>query len=142
MAGYVASWSFIAEYCLYVFIAVVGLLQIVASKWQYKGIAFFRRKIGGYAFGSIAIVAAFVWFFTLTGLNLEEPTIDAPPQLLWSSSSVACAILFTLATSSLINRKMNSPAQEGTTDETGLEVLKHKTYWKAIAHYLKRDKTQ
>lgn len=142
MNGYIGSWTFVAQYCGYVFIAFAGMLQLVAARWGFHGISFFRNRIWGYVFGTIAIVAAFAWFFTFTGLDLSEPTIDAPPQLLWSSVSVACAILFTMAASSLINRKMNPPAQESSTDEAGLDTLKQKTYWRAIARYIKKGKTQ
>lgn len=142
MNGYIGSWTFVAQYCGYVFIAFAGMLQLVAARWGFHGISFFRNRIWGYVFGTIAIVAAFVWFFTFTGLKLSEPTFDTPPQLLWSSVSVACAILFTLAVSSLVNKKMSISEQESGDDEIGLDMLKRKTYWSAIRHYLKKVKTQ
>lgn len=142
MDGYIGSWTFVAEYCGYVFVSFVGVLQLVAARWGLHGISFFRNRIWGYAFGTIAIVAAFVWFFTFTGLDLSKPTFDLPPQLLWFAVSIACAILFTLAVSSLVNRKMNPLVQGDRADEASLETLKRKTYWSAIAHYLRKGKTQ
>jgi hypothetical protein len=142
MDGYIGSWTFVAQYCGYVFVSFVGVLQLVAARWGFHGISFFRNRIWGYVFGTIAIVAAFVWFFAFTGLDLSEPTFDTPPQLLWLAVSVACAILFTLAVSSLVNKKMNPPVQGDSAGETGLDTLKQKTYWSAIRHYLKKVKTQ
>jgi hypothetical protein len=118
------------------------MLQLVAARWGFHGISFFRNRIWGYVFGTITIVAAFVWFFAFTGLDLSEPTFDTPPQLLWLAVSVACAILFTLAVSSLVNRRMNPPVQGDRAEEASLETLKKKTYWVAIARHLKKGKTQ
>ena len=140
MDGYVGSWTFVAQYCAYVFVAFVGLLQIVAAGWDYRGIAFFRNKGWGYIFGSVAIIAVFIWFFAFTGLNLSQPTFDTPPQLFWLAISVACSFVFTLSVSSMINRRLNHTEQEPASSDSGLEELKRKTYWQAIARYLKKDK--
>ena len=72
MDGYLGSWSFVAEYCLYVFIAVIGMLQMIAARWEIRGISFFGKKVWGYAFGIIAIAAVFIWFFRFTGLDLAH----------------------------------------------------------------------
>jgi hypothetical protein len=142
MNGYLASWTFVAEYCGYVFVAFVGIIQLIAARWGFHGISFFRNNIWGYVFGTTAIVAAFVWFFAFTGLDLSQPTFDLPPQLLWFAVSIACAILFTLAVSSLLNKKLNPPTQESNTNEADVDTLKQKTYWSAIARYLKKGRTQ
>lgn len=142
MDGYIGSWTFVAQYCGYVFISFVGMIQLIAARWGFHGISFFHNRVWGYVSGTIAIVAAFVWFFTFTGLDLSKPTFDVPPQLLWLAVSVACAILFTLAVSSLVNRRMNPPTRESSTNEAGLDTLKRKSYWVAIARHLKKGKTQ
>jgi len=140
MDGYLGSWTFVAQYCAYVFVAFVGLLQIVATRWDYRGISFFRNKTWGYIFGSVAITAVFIWFFAFTGLDLSRPTFDTPPQLFWLAVSVACSFLFTLSVSSLINRKPNRAEEESAFEDGGLDELKRKSYWQAIAHFLKKDK--
>jgi hypothetical protein len=142
MNGYLDSWTFVAQYCVYVFVAFVGLLQLVAARWNYKGISFLRNKTWGYAFGTAVVAGVFIWFFIFTGLDLSEPTFDTPPQLFWLSVSVACAFLFTLAASSLIKRRQHRPGRAEDADKDGLDVLKRKTYWQAIAHYFKRDERQ
>jgi magnesium-transporting ATPase (P-type) len=136
MDGYVESWSFVAEYCLYVLIAVIGMLQLIATRWQIRGISFFRNKGWGYAFGIIAIAAVFIWFFRFTGLKLAQPTFDTPPQLFWLSISTFLAVAVTLAISSIVNRKL-APHSEGDDRDEGIEALKRKTYWRAIARYFK-----
>lgn len=138
MDGYVGSWTFVAQYCVYVFIAVLGMMQIIAAKWELRGIAFFRNKRWGYAFGSAAIAGVFIWFFGFTGLNLKEPTFDTPPQLLWLAVSVVLALLVTFGISSLVNRNMKPTAEPDETQRDGIEVLKRKTYWQSIARFFNK----
>ncbi len=139
MNGYVGSWIFVAQYCAFVFFTFVGLLQIVAARWHYRGIAFFRIRMWGYASGTIAITGVCIWFFGFTGLDLSQPTFDTPPELCWLAVSVACAFIFTLALSSIINRRMGSHEAQGSIDAGGLEVLKQNTYWQCIRKYLHRS---
>lgn len=134
MDGYLGSWSFVAEYCLYVFIAVIGMLQLIAARWELRGISFFGKKVRGYAFGAIAIVAVFVWFFRFSGLDLAQPTFDTPPQLFWLAVSTLIAVAVTLAISSIVNRKLASHIGD---DDEGIDTLRRQTYWRAISQRLK-----
>jgi len=138
MDGYVSSWTFVAKYCTYVFIAVIGIMQIVAAKWGLKGIAFFRNRRWGYAFGTVAIASVFIWFFGFTGLNLLEPTFDTPPQLLWLAVSVVLALLVTLGLSSFIKRHLTPDETSGKTQADGIEMLKQKTYWQALSRFFNK----
>ena len=139
MDGYLGSWSFVAEYCLYVFIAVIGMLQMIAARWEIRGISFFGKKVWGYAFGIIAIAAVFIWFFRFTGLDLAQPTFDTPPQLFWLAVSTLLAVAVTLAVSSIVNQKRMPPADDD--DGEGIDTLKRQTYWRAISKYF-QDKTR
>ena len=135
MNGYVGSWYFVAEYCLYVFIAVIGMLQLIAARWGLRGISFFGSKAWGYASGAVAIAAVFIWFFRFTGLDLAQPTFDTPPQLFWLAFSTFLAVAVTLAISSIVNRKrMPSPSHD---DDEGIDTLRRRTYWRAISKRLK-----
>jgi len=138
MNGYVGSWAFVAEYCIYVFIAVIGMMQIVAARWELRGIAFFHNKKWGYISGSIAIVGVFIWFFGFTGLNLKVPIFDTPPQLLWLAVSVVLALLVTFGLSSIINRRLTPGTEPDTTQPEGIETLKHKTYWQAVRRFFNK----
>ena len=138
MNGYVGSWAFVAEYCIYVSIAVIGMMQIIAAKWELRGIAFFRNKKWGYVFGSVAIVGVFIWFFGFTGLDLMKPIFDTPPQLLWLAVSVVLALLVTFGLSSIINRRLTPGAERDKTQADGIEVLKQKTYWQAISRFFNK----
>jgi hypothetical protein len=138
MNGYVASWAFVAEYCIYVFVAVIGMMQIIAAKWELRGITFFRNKKRGYVFGSVAIVGVFIWFFGFTGLNLKEPIFDTPPQLLWLAISVVLALLVTFGLSSIVNRRFTLNAEQDKTQVDGIEVLKQKTYWQSISRFFNK----
>lgn len=142
MDGYVGSWSFVAEYCAYVFIAVIGMMQLIAAKWELRGIAFFKNKRWGYAFGSVAIAGVFIWFFGFTGLNLMEPTFDTPPQLLWLAVSVVLAFLGTFGISSIVNRRLTQSAGPDKDQDDGIEVLKEKSYWQAISRFFNRGESR
>lgn len=142
MDGYVGSWSFVAEYCLYVFIAVIGLMQIIAAKWELWGLAFFRAKKWGYTFGSVAIAGVFIWFFGFTGLDLKEPTFDTPPQLLWLAVSVVLAFLVTFGVSSLLNRNLTTSQEQENASDDGVEALRYKNYWQAISRFFNRRGTR
>lgn len=137
MDGYVGSWTFVAEYCLYVIIAVIGLIQLIAARWKVAGIAFFRARAYGYVFGTVLIAGAFIWFFGFTGLDLTQPTFDTPPQLLWLSVSVATAFVSTLVVASLINRKLGHEGETDDSADDGIEALRHKTYWMAVTRYFR-----
>ena len=138
MAGYVESWSFVAEYCLYVFIAVIGMLQLIASRWELRGISFFGNKFWGYVFGAVAIAAVFVWFFRFTGLNLAQPTFDTPPQLFWLAVSTFLAVAVTLVISSIVNRKLVPHIEDEDEDENdGIDTLRRQTYWRSIHKHFK-----
>lgn len=134
MDGYLGSWSFVAEYCLYVFVAVVGMLQVIAARWELRGISFFGNKAWGYAFGAVAIAAVFIWFFRFTGLDLAQPTFDTPPQLFWLAVSTFLAVAVTLAVSSIVNRKLASHIEN---DDEGIDTLRRQTYWRSISKYFK-----
>jgi|GEM_PF-1737735 len=140
MKGYieVSSWIFVAKYCAYVFIAVIGMMQIIAAKWELKGISFFRDKKWSYIFGTLAIIAVFVWYFGFSGLNLMNRTFDTPPQLLWLAISVLLALLITFGLSSLINRLLPPTEISDKTQSDGIEMLKNKTYWQACSRYFHR----
>ena len=132
MNGYVGSWTFVAEYCAYIIIATIGVMQLIATRWGLKGIAFFDNKKWGYIFGIVAISGAFIWFFGFTDLNLKNPTFDTPPQLLWLAVSVTCAILLTFGISSIINKDINKADQDESSAAFGIDQLKRKTYWELI----------
>jgi hypothetical protein len=135
MDGYLGSWSFVAEYCLYVFIAVIGMLQLIAARWELRGISFFGNKGWGYAFGAAAIAAVFIWFFRFTGLDLAQPTFDTPPQLFWLAVSTFLAVAVTLAISSIANHKRMPSATDD--DNEGIDTLRRQTYWRSISKYFK-----
>jgi hypothetical protein len=140
MDGYVGSWTFVAEYCGYIILAITGLMQLVAARWRLRGMAFFRNARWCYAFGIIAIAGAFTWFYGFTGIDLTEPTFDTPPQLLWFAVSVAAALLLTLGVSSVINRRMNDADDFVDPDERGIDVLRRMTYWSAVSRNFDRGR--
>ena len=142
MDGYVGSWTFVAEYCGYAFIAVIGMMQLIAAKWDLRGIAFFRNKRWGYTFGTVAIAGVFICFFGFTGLELTEPTFDTPPQLLWLAVSVVLALLVTFGISSLINRNLTPTPEQEYINDDGIETLKRKTYWQAVKRFFNRGESR
>lgn len=132
--GYVGTWSFIAKYCAFNFIAIIGLMQIVAAKWELQGIAFFKNKKRGYAFGTVAIVGAFVWFFM--SHDYRDLTFDAPVQIFWICITMFFAFLSNFTIAHVINRNLHLTENEDSPED--IEILKQTTYWRAIFRYRKR----
>lgn len=136
--GYVESWSFVAMYCLFIFLAVIGLLQLIASKWELKGITFCKNKRWSYAFGTITTIGSFIWFFY--SHDYTALTFDAPVQIFWISLSTFFAFLCTFTISHFIHRDMRLAYKKNDSIKN-LDILKETTYWNAISQYLK-DKSK
>ena len=51
------------QYCVFVFIAVMGMLQLIATCHQVKGMLFVRNKPVTLILSIAAIVLAYWWFF-------------------------------------------------------------------------------
>jgi phosphate/sulfate permease len=118
-------WSL--NYCLLVFIAVVGVLQLAAAYNNYRGLLFFPVKIYSLVFGVIAVGMALAGFFLWYDLN--DIIVEGSQQTGSFVISAAIGIIFTLGFSSLVNhRRLNS----GVPRQDGLDALQASTFFQAI----------
>jgi len=158
MDGYIGSWTFVAQYCGYVFlgyeggwtlvieyfffifVSALGLIQLIAAKSRLNGISFFNRRIWGYTFGTAAVIISFCCFFILRDRSVL--TFDANQQLFWFCLGTLCSFLFTFTISHLIKRKrLKTIIDETSGTEEGIDKLKYSTYWSAISQFIKaKDK--
>lgn len=116
------------EYFLLVFVAVVGVLQLVASYNELRGVSFFNRRIYGYLFAAFTVGPVLARFFTW---NSRNPTgvIEGREQFSFFLLALVAAIGFTLVASSLLkNRRLRGSYAR----HDGLEALRETTFFQAL----------
>ena len=129
-------FTFATDYYLFVFAAALGVIQIGVSLGRLKGLLVFKSPLAARAIGLTLAVAAFVWFFASDTRNLNDYQggLDAPTQALFFFLGTLTALVVTALGSSLLNARMNDG---DPTPAEGLDVLKHTTYVRALAHSLR-----
>ncbi len=121
-------WSL--DYCLLVFIAVTGVIQLAAFYNGLRGLLFFQHRIVTLAFAFIAIGAALVVFFVWN--DVHKVIVEGSQQTGSFVFSSASAIIFTLVCSSILNnRRFNS----NKSRQEGLEGLRKNTYFQAFRNH-------
>lgn len=116
------------EYFCLVFVAAVGVLQVVAAYNELRGVSFFGGKIYGYLFAALTVGPALAAFFTW---NSRNPTgiIQGPEQFGFFMLALTAALIFTLAASSLLkNRRL----RRNHAQHDGLEALREVTFFQAL----------
>ena len=117
------------EYTLFIFVTSCGVLQLAAAHSGLRGLSFFKRPQWANLFGAIAVIGAYVWFFTVENRNV--PGLEGSQQLGYFTLGASLAIVFTLVVSSLLRARINPPQTEGG-QEQGLNALREMTYFQAI----------
>jgi hypothetical protein len=118
-------WS--VKYCLLVFIAVSGVLQLAAVYNNFRGLFFFPRKIFSVIFAVLAIGFSLFTFF-----RWHVPSgyvIEGGQQTGSFVISAGAAIVFTIVFSSIINNKRLGGDNPG---RDGLEALRESTFFRAV----------
>ena len=126
--------EFAPDYFVLVFFSALGALLFVTAYYRFHGLMLFPRRIS-MALGALLIAAAVTWFFASEYRNLSdtEGGLDGNGQTLLFAAGAALAIIFLLLVSSLRNRSMRS-----NEDETGLDMLRHSSYWRLITKALRQ----
>jgi hypothetical protein len=122
------------EYSLLVFIAVIGVLQLVAARNNLRGLSFFKRKGHCYLFGAVIIVFSLSAFFTWNSRNATG-IVQGSEQAGLFALAMFIAVIFTLALGSLVNR---SRLGQKESPPEGLDALKELTYIQALKHLFRR----
>jgi hypothetical protein len=121
-------WS--VNYCLLVFISVLGVMQLAAAHNDFRSLLFFRRKIYTVSFAVLAIGFALFAFFTWNDFN--SIIVEGSQQTGSFVLSAAAGILFTLVFSSIIN---NRRPGAGNSEQDGLDALRENTFFQAIRNH-------
>jgi len=137
------------EYFIFVFIASVGVLQLIATITQRKGLLFFKRKALSWLFSFLAIGGSFGWFFgwgdpmdmamRQTGdAAMRQTGLEGAQQFLYFCMATFAALVVTLIVSSL--RRARWKGHPGGSSQ-GLDALKERSYFEAVKHSFrsKRD---
>jgi len=130
------------EYFILVFIASVGVLQLIATVTQRKGLLFFNRKALAYLFSFLAIGGSFGWFFgwgdpldmamRQTGdAAMRQTGLEGAQQFLYFNMAVFAALVFTLIVSSLLKARWKGQPKGSSQ---GLDALKERSYFEAVKH--------
>jgi len=133
-----------SAYFIFVFLASIGLYQIVTIPARLKGLWFFNQPWLQYIFGILTILGAYGWFFTSKGRNLQS-TVEGAQQLGLFLGAIVASYFVTAILSSIIqagtNAQDDSP-QEHKQQDLGMEALKTKTLFESIAARLKKGKEE
>ncbi len=86
------------EYFGLVFVAAVGVLQVVAAYNELRGVSFFSRSIYGYLFAAFTVGPALAGFFTWNSRN-PFGIVQGREQFVFFLLALTAALSFTLVAS-------------------------------------------
>ncbi len=116
-------------YVVWIIITTVGLLQALASYYDWPGLSYFRHDLRlGYPCAALLIAGSYFWFFSLADRNV--PGLEG--WQLFSRFGVGAVIGIVLAfvSSSIWNRDMHPAGRSGPPAETevGFDALRYGTF--------------
>ncbi len=132
------------DYLIFVFFAILGLLQLVAARQRWTGLLFFRRwPLLSYVLGLACLGGGYAWFFF--GDDRNVPGLEGWQLFSRFAVSAVAAVLVTLLVSSVLHARLDAGAIAGqkyrlspANEERGLEALRTLTYWQALNRWLRR----
>lgn len=131
------------EYYLFVFIAAVGVLQMVAAYRQLGGLAFFRNKILSYVFSILAIGGSFGWFFgggNRIDTVMRRAALEGAQQFVYFNTAAFLALVFTLTVSSLLFAHRRRAQTQQKAYPAGFGALSEISYFQALRLSFKPQK--
>ena len=128
--------GFTPDYFVFVFLAALGVLQMVAAHTGLRGLLFIRVRPLAFLAGLATTVASFIWFFLSEPRNISdtEGGLDGNQISGLFALAAGSALVLTLLLSSISNRSLGKSGQQL---EPGLEALKDTTYLSALFSTLK-----
>jgi len=124
---------------VFVFLGLVGVLQIAAAYNRMKAISFFNSSKIGYIFGVCTIVSGLLIFYLTGDRNVIRPRLEGSQVLGWTFLGLFVAVMATLVIAHFIKR-------EQVTDESndeypdGMEALEQEMYIPLIKRLWRRLK--
>ena len=91
------------EYCIFVFIRVIGVVQLSASYGNIRYLLIFENRSLSSLFGMLIVLTSFIWFFRNGPLHIPdtEGGLAGLQQFLAFISCALLSILFTYLATSL-----------------------------------------
>jgi hypothetical protein len=130
------------DYFILVFIASLGVYQIVSIYAKLDGVCLFKQRWLQYIFGLLAIAGAFGWFFTSKERNVQH-TVEGAQQLgLFLGAIVASWVVTNILASIIqakVDTKIDAPGEEKQY-KLGIENLKTRTFLGSIISNLKKER--
>jgi len=132
------------DYLIFVFVAVLGLLQLVATRQRWTGLLFCRRwPLLSYVLGLAGLGGGYAWFFFSDDRNV--PGLEGWQLFSRFAVSTVAAVLVTLLVSSALHARRDEGATAGqkhhpspANEECGLEALRTLTYGQILNRWLQR----
>lgn len=133
-----------SDYFLLVFIASIGVYQMVSVHAGLRGLSFFRQPKVQYVFGLLVIIGAFVWFFVSEDRNYQH-AVEGTQQLGLFLAAIVAAYVANAALSSIIQLRAtlrgDDPGKR-KQHEQGMETLKKTTVLGGVASSIRRTREE
>ncbi len=123
------------EFLVFVFIASIGILQLVAVRTQLKGLLFFKRPILAYSLSLLAIGGSYYWFFQRDNRMdtvMRSTGLEGSGMFYNFCLAAFLALVFTLLFSSLISAIRRKAQINCNEHSQGLDALREKSYFEAL----------
>ena len=118
------------EYCIFIFIGVLGVVQLSASYGNIRYILIFDSKILSSFWGSIIIFMSFLWFFKDGGRHIPdtEGGIAGFQQFMLFILCTFLSILCTYMITSVFRHCKSKPDQH----YLGISSMRETTFWNIL----------
>ena len=123
---------FALDYFVFVFIASLGVLQMVAAHRELQGMLLIRPRLLAFLVGLAATALAFLWFFLSEPRNLPDTQggLDGNEMSGFFSLAAGSGLLVTLVLSSFSNHGQLGKGRQQPAP--GLDALRETTYLNAV----------
>ncbi|MDM7998801.1 MAG: hypothetical protein QUS33_02065 [Dehalococcoidia bacterium] len=132
------------QYCVFVFIASMGMLQLIAVCHQLRGMLFIRNRPITLMLSLAAIVFAYWWFFfrdDRIDTVMRRTGVEGSQQFAVFCWTTFAALIVTLVLSSLLKMVIYRRRESSTQQEERLEgvyQLKYMTWFEALREAFKK----
>ncbi|RLC92022.1 MAG: hypothetical protein DRI39_09010 [Chloroflexi bacterium] len=128
------------EYVVFVFLACVGVLQLVGVRTRLNGLLFFRTKAVAYVISFLALAGSFWWFFVRDDrwdTVMRCTGLEGAQQFYYFCLAAFLAVVFTLALSSLLHAVRPRLCSMSRVPGQGLDALRDMSYFQAVRRSFK-----
>ncbi len=131
------------QYFLFVFVAVMALLQLIATVNGLKGMIFIRNKPATVLLSVAALVFAFWWFFyrdDRINTVMRRTGLEGAQQFTVFCWTTFAALVLTLVVASLLKALVYRRGSQGTAEERieGAYDLRYDSWFEALGAAIRR----